>query len=114
MPREITAAACLAELMLAFPRLQIYRSALQGYDYAESAEISKIVTEFVRNQHRMRNGDMLDYAESAEIGKNVTEFVGNQHQMRNGASDSRTPYKEIAKAEAKGQECTLQKSTPAC
>ena len=47
MPREITAAACLAELMLAFPRLQIYRSALQGYDYAESAEISKIVTEFV-------------------------------------------------------------------
>ena len=86
MPREITAAACLAELMLAFPHLQIYRSALQGYDYAESAEISKIVTEFVRNQH----------------------------QMRNGASDSRTPYKEIAKAEAKGQECTLQKSTPAC
>mgnify|MGYP006866792402 CR=1 FL=1 len=114
MPREITAAACLAELMLAFPRLQIYRSALQGYDYAESAEISKIVTEFVRNQHRMRNGDMLDYAESAEIGKIVTELVGNQHQMRNGASDSRTPYKEIAKAEAKGQECTLQKSTPAC
>ena len=86
MPREITAAACLAELMLAFPRLQIYRSALQGYDYAESAEIGKI----------------------------VTELVGNQHQMRNGASDSRTPYKEIAKAEAKGQECTLQKSTPAC
>lgn len=28
--------------------------------------------------------------------------------MRNGASDSRTPHKEIAKAEAKGQECTLQ------